>query len=148
MSEAPEETAGAPPGMLFCPGNQALHALGFHWLVSCRIRIMRGKLQRLDNLPSAPHPPYILLPSGFHTRLQLYSWPAVYELMSAASLSHTLSVTHIHSPPRCKGPASFGCFRRLLVPNLGEVWGGRCWRYNDVVWTLVTLDTLHLSGRE
>ena len=57
MSGAPEETAGAPPGMLFCPGNQALHALAFHWLVSRRIRIMRGKLQRLDNLPSAPHPP-------------------------------------------------------------------------------------------
>lgn len=92
---------------------------GFHWLMSCRIRIMKGKLQRLDNLPSAPHILLLLLllptflPSGFHTRLQLYSWPAVYELMSAASLSHTLSVTQILSPPPSKVPIclpSFGCY--------------------------------------
>lgn len=76
----------------------------------------------------ALHPPLpTFLPSGLHTRLQLYSWPAVYELMSAVSLSHTLSVTQIQSPALCKVPS---CLPQLwmfwspptpIVPKLGNM---------------------------
>lgn len=112
--------------MHFYPGNQTFHVLRFHWFVSCRIRIMRGKLQRLDNLPPVPH---ILLPtflsSGFHSRLQLYSRPAVYELMSAVSLSHTLWVTLMQSPPHYKVPIRSPRMFQSPLPLLSLTWNER-----------------------
>lgn len=94
----------------------------------------------------ALHPPLpTFLPSGLHTRLQLYSWPAVYELMSAISLSLTLSVTQIKSPLPVKCPIARPAVDvlvspTLIVPKLGNMWGGRCWRWDDVACTFVTHD--------
>lgn len=51
------------PETLSCLGYQALRMLGSHWLLSYRIRIIRVRLQRLDNLPPVPYIPLSLPPS-------------------------------------------------------------------------------------